>query len=126
MALGEDCPTPPKNQPPAKILWRKRRARRPRSRVCLLKGCERIFRPQQPMARYCCDACRKEARQWRQWKARRRYRQSPNGKQKRRAQSRRYRERRKVAPEQKTVTPSTARVISTRFFFVRLRPPRLL
>ncbi|HTG60849.1 MAG TPA: hypothetical protein VMG63_15755, partial [Terriglobia bacterium] len=43
----------------------------------------RVFRPQQPMARYCSGACQAEARRWRQWKARRRYRQSPNGKQKR-------------------------------------------
>ncbi len=126
MALGEDCPTPPKNQPPAKILWHQRRARHPRRRVCLLKGCGRVFRPQQPMARYCSEGCQAEARRWRQWKARRRYRQSPNGKHKRQAQSRRYRERRKVAPEQKTITPSTARVIPTRDFFVRLRPSRVL
>jgi hypothetical protein len=82
MAPGEDCPTSAKNQPPAKILWRQHRARRPRRRVCLLKGCGRAFRPQQPMARYCSEACQAEARWWRQWKARRRYRQSPNGKRK--------------------------------------------
>jgi hypothetical protein len=126
MALGEDCPTSAKNQLPAKILWRKRRARRPRRRVCLLKGCGRIFRPQQPMARYCSEACREEARRWRQWKARRRYRQSSNGKQKRQAQSHRYRERRKATPGRKTVTDSAARVISARFFFMLLRPPRVL
>jgi hypothetical protein len=126
MALGEDCPAPPKNQPPAKILWRKRRVRRPRRRVCLLKGCERVFRPQQPLARYCSEACRAEARRWRQWKARRRYRHSPNGKQKRQAQSRRYRERRQVAPERKTVIDSAARVIPIEFFFVLLRPSGVL
>jgi hypothetical protein len=98
MAPGEDCPTPPKNQPPAKVAkfpWHTRRARRPRRRVCLLKGCGRVFRPRQPLARYCSEACREQARRWRQWKARRRYRRSPNGQQRRQAQSRRYRERRK-------------------------------
>jgi hypothetical protein len=70
------------------------RVRRPRRRVCLLKGCERRFRPVHPLARYCSPGCREEARRWREWKARHRYRQSEGGKQKRRAQSRRYRMRR--------------------------------
>ena len=89
MAPGEDCPTSAKKQPPGKIFWRQHGARRPRRRFCLLKGCGRVFRPQQPMARYCSEACQAEARRWRQWKGRRRYRQSANGKEKRRAQSRR-------------------------------------
>jgi hypothetical protein len=120
MAPDEDCPTAPKNQAPPKAPWRPRRARRPRSRVCLLKGCGRIFRPQQPMARYCSEACQAEARRWRQWKARRRYRQSPNGRQKRQAQSRRYRERRKQRPVRETTAALAARVIPTKFFFVLL------
>lgn len=70
-----------------------KRVRRPRRRVCLLKGCERRFRPVHPLARYCSQECREEARRWREWKARHRYRQSEGGKQKRRAQSRRYRMR---------------------------------
>ena len=65
-----------------------RRARHPRRRACLLKGCERRFRPVHPLTRYCSQECRKQARQWRAWKARHRYRQSEAGKQKRRAQSR--------------------------------------
>lgn len=116
MAPAEDCLTSPRNQPTAKILWRQRRARRPRSRDCLLKGCEREFRPQQPLARYCREACREQARQWRAWKARRRYRQSTNGRQKRQAQNRRYRERCKDKPERKTAPGSNARVIPTKFF----------
>ena len=89
MAPHEDPSTSPENQLPG-VLGPKRR---PRRRRCLLKGCRRKFRPQQPLARYCSEACRERARQWRAWKARRRYRQSANGKQKRQAQSRRYRKR---------------------------------
>jgi len=126
MAPGEDGPTAPKNQAPPKASGRGRRARRPRSRVCLLKGCGRVFRPEQPLARYCSEACRAEARRWRQWKARRRYRQSPQGKQKRQAQGRRYRERRKERQAGEAAVVTAARVIPTKFFFVLLRPPRLL
>jgi hypothetical protein len=95
MAPNEDRSTAPKNQ--VVPLWTRGRkqVRRPRRRVCLLKGCERRYRPVHPLARYCSEECRKQARRWREWKARQRYRQSPNGKQKRRAQSRRYRMRRK-------------------------------
>ena len=92
----------------------------------MLKGCGRVFRPQQPLARYCSAACRQQARRWRQWKARRRYRQSANGKQQRQAQSRRYRERRKEQQAQETAAITAARVIPTNFFFVLLRPPGLL
>ena len=70
-----------------------RRARHPRRRACLLKGCERRFRPVHPLTRYCSQECREQAGRWRAWKARHRYRQSEAGKQKRRAQSRRYRMR---------------------------------
>ena len=78
------------------------------------------------MARYCSEACQAEARRWRQWKARRRYRQSPHGKQKRQAQSRRYRERRKERQAQESAAVTAARVIPTEFFFVLLRPPGML
>ena len=78
------------------------RVRRPRRRVCLLKGCERRFRPVHPLTRYCSQECREEARRWRAWKARHRYRQSEWGKQKRRAQSRRYRMRRQRVGEAKS------------------------
>lgn len=121
MGPDKDSPTPAQNQD-ARSTPRtregQRRARRPRRRVCLLKGCGRVFRPQQPLARYCREACQAEARRWRQWKARRRYRQSPNGKQKRQAQSRRYRERRKERQAQESAVITAARVISINFFFV--------
>ena len=101
MGPDKDSPVRLKNQATGSMLgsWGcRRRARRPRRRVCLLKGCGHGFRPEQPLARYCSEACRQQARQWRHGKARQRYRQSANGKQKRQAQSRRYRERR-LAPE---------------------------
>ena len=96
MGPSEDRPPGEKNQ--ANYLgtseeWR--RVRRPRRRGCLLKGCERRFRPVHPLRRYCSEECREAARRWREWKARHRYRQSETGKQKRQAQSRRYRLRSK-------------------------------
>lgn len=120
MAPGEDCPTPAKNQPPTKVPWRKRRARRPRRRVCLLKGCEHVFRPQQPLARYCSEACCEQARRWRLWKARRRYRRSSNGQQRRRAQSRRYRERRKERPARENRYPNRREGHPYKIFFALL------
>src|SRR5215831_21328918 len=116
MGPCQDCPTSPKNQPPTRVSRCPCRARRPRRRVCLLKGCGHVFRPEQPRARYCGEACREQARRWRQWKARRRYRQSPNGKQQRQAQSRRYRERRPERPALETAPVTAARVIPTKFF----------
>ena len=114
MAPSKDPSPFQENQPRRRVPHR--RTRRPRSRRCLLKGCGRKFRPQQPLARYCSGACREEARQWRARKARRRYRQAAHGKQKRHAQSRRYRERRKGRQEPKTVSDRAARVIPIKFF----------
>ena len=120
MGPDKDSSSPAKNQATRETPGTKRggrRARRPRRRVCLLKGCEQVFRPQQPLARYCSEACREQARRWRQWKARRRYRQSPNGQQKRQAQSRHYRERRKDRQAREAAAVTAARVIPTKFFF---------
>ena len=64
-------------------------ARRPRQRRCLLKGCERPFRPTHPQARYCSPECRAAARRWRQRRSSRQYRKTANGQEKRREQSRR-------------------------------------
>jgi hypothetical protein len=127
MGPCEHPSTPPENQGsrPLRTEGCKHRAHRPRSRVCLLKGCERAYRPQHPLTRYCSEACRQRAHRWREWKARRRYRQSAGCKQKRRAQSRRYRERQK-ARNQKIQLASHARVIAIKFFFVLLRPPGML
>jgi len=97
------------------------RARRPRRRLCLLKGCEQAFRPKYPLTRYCSVQCREQARQWRAWKARQRYRQSAGGKQRRQAQSRRYRRRQQAAQTRKLGgVKQGARVIAKKFFFVQL------
>jgi hypothetical protein len=125
MGLGEDPSTQSQNQATEKNPQRVRRARHPRSRICLLKGCGRSFRPEHPLTRYCGEQCREQAQQWREWKARHRYRQSDGGKQKRQAQSRRYRLR-KDRKKQKTATANGARVIPTKFFFVLLRSAWML
>ena len=80
----------------------------PRTRVCLLKGCERSFQPHYPFTRYCGSACFAAAQHWSeqtsatcvgcvrrksQQKANRKYRASENGKACRRQQARRYRQR---------------------------------
>jgi hypothetical protein len=67
--------------------------RRPRRRLCLLKGCEQPFKPRHPQARYCSEACRQAARRWRAWRARQRYLATERGQACRREQSRRYRAR---------------------------------
>jgi hypothetical protein len=64
-----------------------------RLRICLLKGCEKWFSPLHPRARYCSEACRESARRWSVWQAARRYRASERGKECRRQQACRYRER---------------------------------
>jgi hypothetical protein len=98
MGPSEDRSTGEKNQAGHfRMAGKRRRIRRARSRACLLKGCERRFRPLHPLRRYCSEQCREEARRWREWKARHHYRQSEGGKQKRRAQSRRYQLRSKRA-----------------------------
>lgn len=107
---------------------RKRPARRPRTRLCLLKGCEQRFAPQHARQRYCSDQCRRAARTWSRWKAQQSYRATAAGRDKRKEQSRRYRERirtRKQAAPEEAVAES-ARVISQSFFRSLLRPPRLL
>ena len=103
-------------------------AHRPRTRRCLLKGCEQRFRPRQPRQRYCSSRCREAARRWSQWKAQEKYRATPAGREKRHGQSGRYRERisgRKT--QEKEVVGEPARVITTEDFFRwLLRPARLL
>jgi hypothetical protein len=91
--------------------------RRPRRRRCLLKGCEQRFRARHARQRYCGEGCRQKARDWSEWKARRRWRASAEGKQKRNRQSQRYRKRvqeRKAL--QKEAIREAARVIPKKFF----------
>ena len=64
-----------------------------RPRRCLLKGCERLFWPRRPQARYCSEGCQQAARRWRRRQAQQRYRASDGGRERRRDQSRRYRQR---------------------------------
>jgi len=106
---------------------RKRLARRPRARLCLLKGCEKRFQPRQARQRYCCARCREAARKWSRWKAQERYRETAAGKQRRNGQSRRYRERvRSRRPAEPEAVDEAARVITKNFFRGMLRSPRLL
>src|SRR5271155_2482254 len=107
---------------------RKGLKRRPRTRSCLLKGCEQRFHPRQARQRYCSDGCRKAAWKWSRWKAQERYRESAAGQQKRNDQSRRYRERVKHRkPAEPEAVSEAARVITTEHSFRSLlRPARLL
>jgi ParB family transcriptional regulator, chromosome partitioning protein len=107
---------------------RKRAARRPRLRRCLLKDCEQRFHPRQARQRYCSARCRKAARKWSRWKAQQRYRATAAGQQKRNGQSRRYRERIKSRkPPEPEAIKEAARVIPTEYFFrPLLRPAGLL
>jgi hypothetical protein len=68
-------------------------ARPCRCRRCLLKGCERLYRPTHPQSRYCCETCRLQARRWRRRQASRTWRASTPGRDCRREQCRRYRRR---------------------------------
>ena len=118
----------PSSQAGNQVHGRRKQKRRPRTRRCLLKGCERRFRPRQAPQRYCSQECRKAAREWSRWKAQERYRATKAGQQKRNQQSQRYRKRvrdRKQQPTKKA-DPDTARVIPTSFFRRLLRPARLL
>jgi len=126
MGPAEHPSSPVENQGKGSGTHGGRRRRRPRGRICLLKGCGRVFRPDHPLTRYCSDHCREEARKWREWKARHQYRQTARGRQIRRAQSRRYRQRRKRKIQEKTSGTGGARVITRKFFFVHLRSPWML
>jgi hypothetical protein len=97
-----------------------RPSRRPRTRACLLKGCERRFRPLAARQRYCSPQCRQAARRWSQWKAQQSYRSTAAAKEKRQEQSRRYRERVKERkqPVQPEAIPEAARVITPYFFSI--------
>lgn len=126
MGPPEDCTSPPDRF--ERAGRGKRPRRRPRSRRCLLKGCERRFRPQQARERYCSQECRQAAQKWSRWKAQQRYRATAEGREKRNGQSRRYRQRvRNRKPETpEEALPEAARVITQDFFRSLLRPPRLL
>jgi len=119
----EDSTLPPEDREPGPPP-----GRRPRTRCCLLKGCERRFCPQRVRQRYCSDECRRAARRWSRWKAQQSYRATAVGKERRNGQSRRYRQRvrnrRSATPEEPV--PEAARVITHIFFRPLLRPSWLL
>jgi len=125
MGPPESRTRPRKNQAAGR---RRCHARGLRARLCLLKGCEQRFHPQQRRQRYCSERCRKEARRWSGWKAQQRYRETTAGREKRNGQSRRYRERvksRKQAEAEPVSEP--ARVITPEHFFrAHMRPTGLL
>jgi hypothetical protein len=65
----------------------------PRWRTCLLQGCGRRFHSCCGRRHYCSEACRDAARRWSEWKAQQQYRSSEKGRECRREQSHRWRER---------------------------------
>ena len=119
MGPPESPTNPPQNQ--ATTPWKRRKCAThwPRTRRCLLKGCEQRFRPQRARQRYCSGPCREAARKWSRWKAQEKYRTTLAGKQKRNGQSRRYRERvRNRKPPRPEAVPEVARVITKSFFSI--------
>ena len=97
---------------------RRKRAARPRTRPCLLKGCEQRFRPRRALQRYCSPRCREAARRWRRRKAQERYRATAAGQAKRNGPSQRYRERvQSRQPPPPEAVDEAARVIPKETFF---------
>ena len=129
MGPPESATSHPENQEGGRRKRLRRRPRGgPRSRRCLLKGCEQRFRPRHARQRYCSERCRQAGREWSRWKAQQRYRETAAGQQKRNGQSRRYRERVK---SRKTAEPEAvsevARVITQEHFFrAHVRPAGVL
>lgn len=104
-----------------------KKSRRPRMRICLLKGCEQWFHPEKASERYCSDKCRRAAKKWSRWKAQLHYRSTQKGKDKRKEQCRHRRERVKNKKNRELeAVHEVARVITTKFFRLLLRPARLL
>lgn len=66
-----------------------------RTRQCLLKGCEKSFRPECVLQRYCGKSCQEAARAWSIKRSRERYRKTTKGIEHRREQSQRYRRNKK-------------------------------
>jgi hypothetical protein len=80
---------------------------------CLLKDCGRWFLPPWPQARYCSPTCQKAAAHWRSWHASQTYRATFQGKERRREQAQRRRERQRAAfAEPAPQTPSIESTLS--------------
>ena len=95
VSIQHDCSSP-QRQAPAHC----------RARICLLKGCEKWFSPLHPLLRYCSEACGEAARLWSRRLAAQRYRASEKGKERRRQQSCRYRERVRQRREETETPPA--------------------
>lgn len=123
VGLSESPTRPGKNQAAGR-----RKRRRPRQRPCLLKGCEKKFRPRHARQRYCSDGCREEARKWARWKEQQRYRGTAAGKKRRNDQNRRYRERiKRRKPSEPETVAEAARVVPRKYFFrANVRPAGML
>ena len=84
---------------------------------CLLKSCNQIFTPNHPAQVFCCDHCRQFARELDRKAAKKHaddnYRRTENGKEKRRAQSKRRRFRIKAELEASKLAPQSPRVGDT-------------
>jgi hypothetical protein len=110
----------PANNPKNQERRRRRRcsSRQPRTRACLLKGCQRRFRPQHALQRYCSPACRRAALAWSKWKAQQRYRAKESAKKKRKEQCQRRRDRIKSMKKLGLEAPAgAARVIVKKHLF---------
>jgi hypothetical protein len=77
------------------------------TRRCLLKGCGHWFRPTHPLCRYCSPKCRQAADRWRRWRSQQKYRASQNGREHRREQGRRHRQRCRARPSPGAAPPVT-------------------
>jgi hypothetical protein len=87
--------------PPQGPPWRRRRR-------CLLKGCERWFRPSNPLCRYCSAKCRQAAEDWQRWRSQQKYRASREGRNHRQEQARRYRQRCRARASPRAAPPAPA------------------
>ena len=121
MGLPEGPTNAPQNQEANRCVYL---ACQPRTRMCLLKGCEQPFHPRQASERYCSPRCREQAREWSAWKAQQKYRTTLRGKEKRKTQSRRYRERMRNRKEPSAGEARGSSVFN--FFRLFLRPAWLL
>jgi len=118
MGLTENPTNLPQKQAFKRCRVGGRVRRHPRTRRCLLKGCEKCYRPRQASQRYCGAECQEAARAWSRWKAQERYRGTEGGREKRRGQCQRYRERVRARRAQRGEAPETAaRVIPANFFW---------
>jgi hypothetical protein len=76
-----------------------RRARRPRTRRCLLEGCDARYRPAHWRTRYCSEACRASATRWLAARRQRRRRECEDARKKHRDAEKKRRDLAKEARE---------------------------